>query len=303
MTDTMEQQLREGLARLRDATASQPFDPYEDLTRGHAAARRARSRSLAGATASVAAVAVAAALWAQGAGAPTPAPAGPATSSVAAGVRTPARPLTTPTPPPSSSPTAPLTSGQLGSRMVATVRAHASGADRYLGGWGDESSGSGIRSSSDSQGLGRFGITVSWGRAGSTSLGGVQVGSTTAHFARAEGQAEALRCNGEFIGPASSTCRLVRHGEDGSRLYYGATRSTRAASYTYPDGRLAYVSVTTRQRGNSLTDTTAPLPSKAEMIAIVTDPRLVWEGPLVSSSFYEPTGRPGWPHASAGATS
>ena len=71
-----------------------------------------------------------------------------------------------------------------------------------------------------------------------------------------------------------------------------------AASLTYADGRVAYVAVTTRQGGNSLTATTAPLPSKAELIAIVTDPRILWDGPLVESSPYGEPART-WPNAPA----
>ncbi|MGO4597707.1 hypothetical protein [Terrabacter sp. 2RAF25] len=293
MTETIEKQLREGLARLRDAAPAQPFDPADDLARGRSARRDARTRPLAGAAASVVAVAIAGGIWVQGTGTPTSHPAGVGTSSVA--VRS-----STPPPRTSSAAAPPLTGDQLGARMVAVVRAHVSGAGRYLGGWGDESSGSGTRTSFDDSGVSRFGITVSWGRKGSSSLGGVEIGSTTAGFARGGGETDSPRCGAAFPD-APSVCRLVRQEPDGSRLYYGSTGTTRAASHTRPDGRTAYVSVTAREPGNSLRATTAPLPSRSELLAVVTDPRLLWVGPLITSPSADPNGRVPWPNAPTGS--
>ncbi|WP_323099066.1 hypothetical protein [Intrasporangium sp. YIM S08009] len=289
MTDTIEQQLRDGLARLRDAGPAQPFDPADDLARGHVARRRARSRSLAGVATSVTAVAVACALWVHGASGPAPHPVGSSSHSATLSDTTAPTPSSTASRP-SYSTAPPMTTGQLGRRMVEVVRARAAGADRYLGGWGDDSSGGGIRTSFDSFGVGRFAISVAWGRPGSSSLGGVSVGATTAPFAREDGQAASLRCGGAFTDTTTSPCRLADGRPDGPRLYYGSTGTTRAASLTRPDGRVAYVVVTARQAGNSLTATTAPLPSKSELIAIVTDPRLLWDGALVDSSPFGSSG-------------
>lgn len=300
MTDTIEQQLRDGLARLRDAAPVEHFDPADDLARGRAARRNARSRVLAGAAASVTAVAVAGGLWVQGGGAPTPGPARSATSSVAVTVSTPPPAPSTPLDTPSTT-TAPLTTDLLGARMATVVQAHAASAGRYLGGWGDGSSGSGTRTSMKDSKIARFEITISWGRKGSTSLGGVHVGSAGAGFLRDEGPTATLDCGGEFTD-TPSVCRLVRREADGSRLYYGSTGSTRAASRTYADGRTAYVSVAAREGGNSLTATTAPLPSKAELLAIVADPRLLWDAPLLDSSSGDPAGRIPWSTPPAGST-
>ena len=107
-----------------------------------------------------------------------------------------------------------------------------------------------------------------------------------------------LRCGGAFMDLATPPCRLLEKRPDGSRLYYGSTRTARGASLTYADGRVAYVAVTAQQGGNSLTATTAPLPSKAELIAVVTDPRILWDGPLAESSPYGESAHT-WPNAPA----
>ncbi|WP_330475024.1 hypothetical protein [Terrabacter sp. C0L_2] len=300
MTDTIEKQVRDGLARLRDAAPAEHFDPADDLARGRAARRNARSRVLAGAAASVTAVAVAGGLWVQGGGTPTPSPARSAAATAAVTRSTPLPATSTPLGTPSTTPAA-LTTDLLGARMAAVVQAHTSGAGRYLGGWGDGSSGSGTRTSMKDSKIARFEITISWGRKGSTSLGGVHVGSASARFLRDEGPTATLDCGGEFTD-WPSVCRLVRREPDGSRLHYGSTGTSRAASRTYADGRTAYVSVTAREGGNSLTATTAPLPSKAELLAIVADPRLLWDAPLLDSSSGDPDGRIPWSTPPAGST-
>ncbi|MDV3222969.1 hypothetical protein [Intrasporangium sp.] len=274
-----DEHLRDLLLRAQDSLPTVGFDPAEDLVRARQArTRRWVARTGVGATAAVVGAALALSIIPRAGdalGGLTPAGGGFATvaSTAAASVETQAaEPTTTAR---SATKGAALTTEELGTRMEAAIRTHAAGSDDYLRPRHGNSSGS-YRDE-----FYRFGIHATWAKQGEKSLGGIRVVSSAATDPEKE-----LRepCGGTGQGRLEpGQCALVDQ-RGGNKIHYGSTDGTRAASITYADGRQVWVIAVALQGESSLTPTTAPLPTKEELIAIVSEPGLAWPGKLADTS-------------------
>jgi hypothetical protein len=282
-----DQHLRDLLLRAYESVPAEPFDPADDLARARAArTRRRATRSAIAATVLVvgASLAIATAPRSERLGG-TLFPAGPSRSSAApiATATATARPTAL-----SPTTTAPTTTAELAQRMLGAIRANAAGSGSYLRRWGKGQSGAGLQAGSKGLDLSRFGIVVGWSRAGEKSTGAIELLSASSV------DEESLRCGGYRADLPTARCKLVSD-RGGSKVYYGSIAGVRAASISYADGREVSIIASSLQAGNSLAATTAPLPTRSELIAIVTDPGLAWPGRLRDTN---PLGSPTAPGAS-----
>lgn len=268
-----EQQLGDLLLRAYDSVRPEPFDPTDDLARGRTAKkRRAAKVATAGmALAMGASFALVTLPWGDGSRGVV-FPAGPSTpTAVSSSLVT-----ATPSAIPSLTKLEADSTRELAQLMLNAIRTNAAGSGDYLRPWGSGAEPGGMMMGARGEDLHKFGVVVHWSRAGERNTGAIELLSAAA------GDPDTYRCGGDRSSLVASRCKLVSRS-NGIEIYYGSTSGVRAASISYPDGREVAIIASSLQLGNSIKATAAPLPTKNELVAIVSEPALAWPAAIANS--------------------
>ena len=179
-----------------------------------------------------------------------------------------------------------VTPTDYGRRMENAIRTHLSGASTYLGAWEPPTGGLFVEAANPDGPVDAFGVWLGWSEGDEEQVGTVRIVSSRQWAGDESGRPyEEAVCG--FAAGRYGGCSLVLE-KDGIQVFYGEDGYERQASALYPDGREVKVRVTDWESSAGTQPTDVPVPTRAEIIALVTDPTIAWPGEVAGPHPFVP---------------